>query len=263
VKNIKDIEKFIMFCCVASSGHTVIAGILDAHPNIQIGEEQRSLTKFAGGHKERFKNREEILRACIEDSTNRVKGTKSYRRQICNIEGQYQGTFKDKLTIVGDKTGWDIPGYWLKNNCDCAPLKNFIKEMTIPIKVIHVTRNPFDIVAGRTASPNRSNDVAENVRYFCSFAGAMDYNLYESGIFDINEDIHRMRIEDLIREPDIRIYELCHFLEVDATDNYIESCKKVLLKEPNKHTHRIDWKGQASVLQDCIDKYWWLKGYEL
>jgi len=262
MKDVYNVEKFVMFCCVASSGHTVIAGILDAHPEIQIGEEQRSLTKFAGGHKERFTSRDEILRACIKDSTNRMQGTGSYRRKIADIQGQYQGTARDELTIVGDKTGWDIPGYWLKNNCDCTPLRKFMIEMDMPLRVIHVTRNPFDIVGGRTHSHKRSNDVAENVKYFESFAGAMDYNLYESGLF-FPEDIHLMSIEQLIYDPDAEIPKLCDFLKVDWTYEYLDACREVLLTEPSKHADQIDWKDQAEVLQECIDKYWWLRGYRL
>lgn len=257
MKGIEDIEKFVMFCCVASSGHTVIAGILDAHPKIQIGEEQRSLTRFADGHRT---ERDEILRACIKDSTNRMQGTRSYRRKVCDIKGQYQGTAKDKLTIVGDKTGWDIPGYWLKHDCDCTPLRRFIENMDLPIRIVHVTRNPFDIVGGRTHSHKRSNDVAENVRYFESFASAIDYNLYQSDLFD-STDIHLMKIESLIAHPDSKIIELCDFLWVECPADYLVSCRKVLLKEPSKHAHQIDWVDQDEVLQACIDKYWWLEGY--
>jgi len=259
MKGIENVEQFVMFCCVASSGHTVIAGILDAHPKIQIGEEQRSLTRWADGHRT---DRDEILRACVKDSTNRMEGTRSYRRRICDIQGQHQGTAKDKLTIVGDKTGWDIPGYWLKHDCDSTPLKRFVEAMAIPVKVIHVTRNPFDIVGGRTHSHKRSNDVAENVRYFTSFAGAMDYNLYQSGIF-VKEYIHQIRIEDLIKYPDPMIKNLYRFLNVEWDDGLIDACKGVLLEEPSKHSHQIDWKDQAGVLQDCCNKYWWLRGYGL
>ena len=250
-------KTFCLFIGYPRSGHTLIASLLNAHPNIVIGIELNVIVYSNLGF-----NRNQIIYSLIENS-------KYYSKKLGNVwtdynykvENSFQGTFKH-LRIIGDKFASGTTKI-LRENKDA--LTQLDQKMDIPLKLIHIIRNPFDVISTmmqkelmKLNMENPSNlDLLAFIKSFFEDAEVID-NLKSDGHYDI-KDIY---YEDFLLNPENILEGLVNFLGETCTYEYLNNCSKIIYKTPHKSRFEFNWSHDLiNFVQKEISRYEFFKGY--
>jgi hypothetical protein len=243
------------FCLVVGhtkSGGSMLGAMLDAHPRIVMADELDVLKYMAAGFDAGR------LYHLIDKSARReaLKGRVTARRlspYSFEVPGQWQGRH-DSVEVVGDsKAGiatqrlGDDPGA-------LADLGHLIGPASL--KVVHVVRNPFDPIAVMMIRGGRSIDGAID-RYFANCDILADlHSRLDAGTIEI------VQYENMVAESRTVLTNVCRFLGVDCTDEYIEACVSVVRPEPERERTRVDWTGPVVAdIEARAQRYPFLSGY--
>lgn len=131
------LNSFCTFIGHSRSGHSLMASLLDAHKNIVMADEVRSL-RFAA-----VPCRKEQMYQLILRNSQQISGDARERAGYSfSVPEQWQGSF-DKISVIGDKDGAVLAEMAHRN----FPLVEKYFEMhEVPVKVLHIYRNPFDVI---------------------------------------------------------------------------------------------------------------------
>ena len=252
-------ECFVVFACMGRSGHTILAAILDAHPNIMISEERHIHVRAI---KERFSSLDELYLEVMRDSKHRAERDHTYRMQIGKVDGQYQGTYEDKVKVLGDKTGWSAVEVYreIKYGKPTGKSKIFLefqKLLGIPLKVIHALRNPFDVIGSNRVGTKTEIVLGEYAR----LTRNIQKTCYESDF--PRDQILRVRNEDLCANPRPVIEEMINFLELEASQDYLNTCVKAV-RPLHCYKDKLDWPAPVcEKVNNIISSYDFLESYSL
>lgn len=253
----QDIEKYCMFIGYPRSVHSLVGALIDAHPNIIIGHEVDALKYLEAGF-----NYLQIYYLLLNNSQFFITREKS----IIPVEKLFKGRFKyiipnqwngkfTKLKIIGDKYG-SASTKRLRNNIKL--LKALDNQVKVPVKIIHLVRNPFDNISTiYIKSPSKT--LEQSIDYYFSLCYAN-----ESIIKQINSNkILLLKAEDIIAEPKIKLKEVIEeFLGLEAYDDYLEDCSSIIFDSPRKTRNKVPWNEQLiEVTQRKIDQVSFLQGY--
>ena len=77
-----------------------------------------------------------------------------------------------------------------------------------------------------------------------------------------SNDILDVRHESLIADPHPVLKELCNFLGVEVTKDYLDDCASIVFKSPKKTRFNLQWTNESiELVKNKIDKFEFLKGY--
>ncbi|XP_020620367.1 uncharacterized protein LOC110058117 [Orbicella faveolata] len=148
------VESFVLFVGYPRSGHSLIAAILDSHPDIIIPNEVHILAKFKSFYKdpneESYSRRLRIFSALHSHSYSQsIQGKRSPNNRLgysYYIPGSWQGQYRNQIKVIGDKQGSGTAAI-LGQRKGLQDLQELQKTVEVPVKLIHVIRNPFDNIA--------------------------------------------------------------------------------------------------------------------
>ena len=275
------IKTFIFFLGHARSGHSIVGSILDAHPHIVIAHEAKLFTKMMENlphyhHKSVIFNelwnnsyRSSVVGLRTEEGKAIKKG------YTLSIDGLYQGTYLSPLQVIGDKDGGKTAAMFLRNPQNWHKVFSKIKSaVDIPIKVIHVIRNPYDNIAtmliyktsGLKITEVKHSDQVHTLDSTSVKKMTDKYFMLFQAIQDAKEkyslDLLEVHGKDLIDNPKDSILKMCHYLEVSCSESYLEICANKLFPSESKTRHKIKWNEHlVSYVQQYIMKYDSLKRY--
>jgi hypothetical protein len=223
-----------MFIGYQRSGHSFIGALLDAHPNAAIGMEVDALNLMRLGYK-----RNQIFYCLIRNSEIFTKKLKNiWTGYSYAIEGLYQGKFTE-LKIIGDKKGGRST---LQLGEDFTLFMELKEIIGIPVKVIHVMRNPLDNITTMIIRhlpdkkiPERE-DFLDKINLYFKKAEIND-KLKESGELEILDIYH----EDFINDPVKELERILQFLDLDPFPEYINLCSNKVYKEPHITRNQLSW----------------------
>jgi hypothetical protein len=234
----KRIEHFCLFVGYGRSGHTLIASLLNAHPDIVIGIEWDPLDKVRLG----YVSRNQIFYAILLNAINFTKKHKdiwsgySYR-----VGNNWQGSYRE-IKVIGDKSG----GLNTKQLTENFGLLDRIAGIVrAEVKLIHVIRNPFDIITTtliRTFERDfpgiqpATQDLLPFIKKFLKSAKVIQRLKCENKypMFDLYH-------EDFVIFPKEKLAALIEFLGETPDRNYLESCTEIVFQEPHLSRLRIAW----------------------
>lgn len=229
------VETYCTFIGYSRSGHSLIAALLDAHPNIVMSHELKVL-KYIQSALDR-----NALYYLLYQIT-KAKGH-SWQRMggyTYDVPNQWQGAFKE-IKVIGEKHG-EFTACYLAVNPHLLP--KLRKVVGVPVKFIHIVRNPFDNIATmairkaeKRGTEVNDRDITNNIeRYF----GICQAVMKVKSMVDTAEvlDIH---YEDFIKEPQAQLRQICCWLGVETSLDYLTDCQKVVYKSPRKSRHKIQW----------------------
>jgi hypothetical protein len=127
-----------MFLGYPRSSHTLIGAMLDAHPNMVVAHELNVLDMV-----KKKNSRDWIIASILAQSdwfVNKINAQWTGYSYL--IPNQWQGKYK-QLKVVGDKKG-GVSSRLLTPNPQLIEQLQSVLQMNI--KIIHVVRNPFDII---------------------------------------------------------------------------------------------------------------------
>jgi len=241
------IEQYCMFIGYSRSGHTLVGSLLNAHPEIVIAHELDAVKYFMAGY-----GRKRIFSLILDNSSDFASRGSEWSGYSYAVPDQWQGRYEN-LRIIGDKRGGRTTRRFMRQPWMVHIIE---KRLSLPVRYIHVLRNPYDVIS----SMHRygGGDIQNHInRFFKSYQTneGVKRAVGEEQVFDL-------RLEDLINEPIDRLSDLCRFLGVEASGDYLEACAEIVMDTPSKSRLKFEWTPeQVEHVRQRIETCPMLEGY--
>lgn len=247
-----DLQAFCLFIGYPRSGHTLVGALLDAHPDIVIaqGANALRLVVVEGASRSR------LYETLLENSRREAAGGRRGSGYSYVVDGQWQGRVRT-LRVIGDKTGKKTAG-WLSR--DPSALAKLRRTVHLPLRFVHVTRNPYDTIARMTLITR--GGAAEHSLGSATSAYARLARLTAGLIEEERYPVYTIRHESIVAAPHMELQQLCGFLGVDADDSYLDACAGILFPSPRRTRELIEWPADAKKeVEQIIARHSFLHGY--
>ncbi len=258
------VKKFVFFVGYARSGHSIIGSLMDAHPHVVTSNEFFLFSHFheldRAPDRDWKKNLFDLLyNKSVKDAERIRANTK--KGYTLAVEGQWQGSFDKYIEIIGDKSGGETTITYMKDKE--AFKRNYEKlerEVSIPIRIIHAVRNPFDIISTKyiyTARRSKDNhDLSKSELYAAlkektsdgtlrmitskSFKQFSAVGVMIEEVFG-RENVLEVHNCDLVDNPRATISRIFQFLEVDTSEQYLDACAAKVFKSVSRSRDALEW----------------------
>lgn len=246
----QNIERFTLFIGYGRSGHSLVGSLLDAHPEIVIAHEHDAIAAFQQG-----RARADLFDDLLANSRERAAKGRVQTGYRYDVPGQFQGTWEKTLSVLGDKRG-GMTALRLGEAPDLlAAFRSFV---ALPLRVILVVRNPFDIIASMVCNNTNGHGLAHCADSFALLtrynAALMEQLATEEGCI--------IRHEDLVAAPEKEITRLCDFLDVIASPGYLAACAELVAAPKQRARDRIQWDPLVCrLVAELVEQHPFLAGY--
>lgn len=241
------LETYCMFIGYPRSGHSLVGSLLDAHPEMIIAHELNALNLFSRGFKAR-----KIYYLLLQSSQRQAQAGRRETKYSYQVPHQWQGQFKT-LKVIGDKKG-SGSNRIIRDNPE---ILNILREqVNLPIKFIHVTRNPFDNIT-TMMNKNQKGLKYSIDSYFkkCQTVAKLKQQVEANNFYEFKH-------EASIEKPQTILKQLCTFLNVTAPQDYLDDCASIIFKSPNQTRFNFEWsKESINFVQNKIEEFDFLQGY--
>jgi hypothetical protein len=241
------VEAFCIFIGYPRSGHSLLGSLLDAHPEMVIAHELDVLRLVEAG----WPRQALYSRILNHDATFTASGRQWFGYDY-RVPDQWQGRFS-ALRVIGDKKGGKTTER-LGPRPDLLP--RLRRTVAVPVRLVHVVRSPYDNI---TTMASRSGQTLEQAarRYFdlCATVARVKQEVPETDVLDV-------RHEELVAGPRAHLVRACHFLGVEASDDYLDACTGAVFSTPRQTRADVAW---GPALVDLVAaqaaRYEFLGGY--
>lgn len=247
----RGVETYCMFVGHATSGHSVVGALLDAHPNIMLPDEMDTLKLVSAGF-----SREQIYhllleRSRLQASRGRMKIRRTGQRSSYAVPGQWQGRYEKLMVIGASKAGTSSREFAAE-----PTLLPRVYETFPRVKFIHVVRNPYDNIS--TLSLKKGLELQYVIDFYFSVCEGLAELYARVGL----GDLLIVRQEDIVEEPAGRLLDMCKFLGVGAEADYLAACASVVYKSPVRSRREAAWSApQLEQVRRQIERFDFLRGY--
>lgn len=207
-------DNYVHFIGSVRSGHTLVAQIINSHPDAVISDELDVL-----GNLNRYKNKEELFRDILRKDKKWVgDGAKSfgYRYKI----GYWQGRIRD-LKVIGDKHAG--PNTTLIGKDDKL-LDKFMDFIGLPFKFIYIKRNKDEQVESMYRMRSRRVVVhKDDIRRYWEMQQDVALKIYikYGGLI--------IKIEDLKKNKREEIVKVLNYLNLEVINEHIKICERFVI----------------------------------
>jgi hypothetical protein len=158
----RELETLCLFIGYPRSGHSLVGSLLDAHPEMIVAHEADLLDYFSEGF-----NRKQLLYVLLQNSRVFTRNGREWTDYTYEVPNQWNGCFK-QLKVIGDKKGLNT-AFALDEDPGLADrLRSCVK---MPVKLVHVTRNPFDNIS--TIKMREDHTLDKSIDFYFSIADAI------------------------------------------------------------------------------------------
>lgn len=211
----------------------MVGSLLDAHPDIVIAHEYDILGSFR-----EFNSREAVFDALMQTSEEQAAQGRISNKYSFKIDNAFQGN-SSKPRIIGDKKGSRSS---IRINENPALLDEFQQKVQLPLKLIHVIRNPFDILTTKGGYKNGEPcEVTESQIRIAINQLELEANVNDRLIRSGKYDIYSFKHESLIESPEKVLSALVTWLGCECSDTYLESCTKILFPSAQLSRLKYPW----------------------
>jgi len=177
------VETFVMFIGYQRSSHSLVGAILDAHPEIIIPHEYGLMSKV-GRYLSPNRTQDNLQRYALfyalhqlslnqavfgirASANNTGLGKNAY---TYHVPGLWQGGYQKRIKVIGDKKGGKTSKALIDPN-NMIRLQAISEIVQVPMKFIHVVRNPFDNISTMTLRKANQRGAAreEGFKVSCFF----------------------------------------------------------------------------------------------
>jgi hypothetical protein len=246
-RDLAQVERVLLFLGYPRTGHSLVGSLLNAHPEMVIAHELNVFQYVA----RRF-GRRALFGLLLE----RDRAFGALGRQWTDydyaVPNQYQGRF-ERLRVIGDKGGHAMT-VWVGR--DPALLDRLRCTVRLPLRVLHVTRNPYDIVATmarRSRSP--INGTIGRFTRLCQSADEVRRRLAPDEVLHVD-------YERVLVAARRELAAMCAFLEVEAGPGYLDDCAGIVWTSGSRSRQGVEWTAeQRARIDDLIARYPAFSGY--
>lgn len=254
--NISNPITFVIFVGYPRSGHSLVGSLIDAHPHAIISHELDVLGLLKDNQ---VSNRQKLYSKISDNSRTYAERGRTSWGYSYDVPELFQGKATE-LKVIGDKKGGDSTMHLAQH----PELLDQLKELVgSDLKIIHIIRNPFDIIATRilrgTSSQGKSQD--EEIDRITTSHQHMTQVV--SGLRD-SEKSHwiDMKSEDLKANAKPELQRLFAFLGLSTSEGFLQACSNIIDPKVSKTRKRLDWRTeQISRVNELIRHHEFLNGY--
>jgi len=236
------VESYCMFIGYPRSGHTLIGSLLDAHPEVVVGNELNAL-RYVRYH---F-SRDQIYWLLMDNARRFSEQGRWHTDYLYAVPDQWQGRHR-RLRVIGDKRG---SGSVKRIRNHPGLYQRLIQLVGVPIRTIHVVRNPFDNIS-TIFRKNKSKNLGESIDYY--FFLTEEVQKLKQIMPD--QDLLEINHEAFILNPRAHLQQLTTFLGVEATPDYLDACSNIVFSKPHQTRNDVPWTGKLiKSVTDRIQPY--------
>lgn len=254
--DVSSVMKFVLFVGYPRSGHSIIASMMDGHPDVVIAHEYNLFAKCSKFNplSDLFQNKTDIVNALYKASAHSARS--GWRSDSITSKGynlhttEWHGTFNN-LKVVGDKSGGRIAKYFYQNyTMAMACYRELSSTVQVPIFFIHVVRNPFDMIA--TALIRKITSI-EDMRTLSLKKVQVPLDKvqdYVTSIFHFAEavlrieqfaKVYEIHHEDFVRDPKTSVRHICAVLDLQCSTEYVDRCYEKAYRVISKSRYSMEW----------------------
>ncbi len=247
--NYNDLQAYCMFLGYPRSGHSLVGALLNAHQDIVMAHELDALSLVQQGI-----SKHDLYQKILNADQAFVQSGVQWQEYNYKVENQWQGKYK-KLKVIGDKKGGRT-ALLMQNFPALFPrLESLVK---LPVKIVHVVRNPFDNIATMSGKNNLTLQKSIEMHLGrCRFIEQFRKSYTDSNFITVHH-------ENIIENPQQQLKKLCQFLGVDADDEYLNECAGIVFKGPSRTRTSVQWTDElVAQVKAGIDDISFLNNYTM
>lgn len=251
------VRSFCIFIGYPRSGHSLIGSLLDAHPRMVVAHELDALKLVEEGVSKR-----ELYELIVANSEGAAVAGREQTGYSYAVPGQWQGRFEE-IEVLGDKKG----GMSTVRLRERPELLDLLAELVdLPVKLIHVVRNPYDNIATIATKPNTEMPKESRTAVGVPEATKRYFDRSET-IAEIiarvtPAEVFHLRHEDFVADPGLELGRLCRFLGQEATSRYLAACRQIVFPEGRRSREDVEWTDEArEAVATHIQDHGFLRGY--
>ena len=248
-KLFENVKTYCMLFGHCKSGGSLTSGLLDAHPNAILPDEEDVLQYLWVGF-----TRDQILQQLLRRSRKQAKvGRRDCGRPAYLVPGQWQGRY-EKLLVIGHNKGGTSTQRIAQDPALLDGLRDILRG--IKVKLIHIVRNPYDVVSAMHLRSGRN--LASGIEYYFANCEAI-LNIQKR---TDSSEMLMVRHEEFIAHPRIGLRAICHFLGIEASDDYLDACESLIHKSLAPPRSKVRWDPRlVQIVRSKLEKYDFLQGY--
>ena len=254
--DINSIKYFLLFIGWPRSCHSIVGSLLDAHPNVIVAHEFFLFTKLS--EDKELSNRSRLYNQLYRNSYMSAKegwrtSNKTQKGYSLDMAGSWQGQFT-KLEVIGDKCGGELIRSYAQNSKKFQELYQRLRaNVKVPIKVLQIVRNPFDMIATTALyRGSRVHEVKYNATVSNKYSNPKILREVTDSVLDMATAISRIipdlrlsplkiHCEDLITHPAGTISDICRFLNLKCSPEYVQMCSDKIFKNVSISRDLVEW----------------------
>jgi hypothetical protein len=241
------VERYGCFLGYPRSGHTLPGALLNAHPQAVVAHELDALQYVDLGF-----SRDQIFSLLLDRDRWFCRRRCVWTGYSYAVPNQWQGRYT-ALRLIGDKKGAATARRLGERP---ALLDRLRRTVRVPIRLIHMTRNPFDNIATMAARDARTIETAA-ARYFTLCASAA--RAIEG--CDPSEVLH-VRHEDLVAHPAAALARIAAFVGLAPSAGYLDDCASIVVRAPSRSRAAAGYTAdQRALVQAGLERFSFLTGY--
>lgn len=244
---LEQVETYCLFIGYARSGHSLVGALLNAHRHAVIAHELNLLWYVRLGLSE-----ERLLTLMLRREEWFASRGRRWFEYDYELPGQ--GSF-ERLRVVGDKKG----SHTTRHLSDDPRLLDRLQgRLSRPMRFVHVLRNPYDNISTIYRRRQADTPLRHSIEKYVARVAANAALIERVG----RENVHVVRLEELIAAPQPAVAGLCGFFGLDAPDDYLDACAKVVFPAPRKTREAVEWRPElAREVEDRLAPYPLFAGY--
>jgi hypothetical protein len=243
----QQVEAFCLLLGYARSGSTLFGSVLNAHPEMVIAHEADILRYVRPGV-----SRNQLFGILLGRDRKFAGIGRQWHGFDYAVPGHAQGEFA-RLRVIGDKHAGRATR-WLRG--DPALLDRLRHVVGVPLRVIHLVRNPYDNVA--SMARNRDIPVSRALEVYCGLSRAVDRIRRDLA----PEELLDVRYEEFSQRPEIVLPAVCTFLGVSVDEDYIAACATLMEVGGRRGRDTVSWSAdERDTVETLIGDLDMLKGY--
>jgi len=249
---IADMQCFCLFVGYARSGHTVLASLLDAHPDAVVANELDAVGFFDAGFR-----REQLLHMILSNAYETAKAGNAWTGYDYAVPDGWQGRVRT-ASVMGDKKA-AVTALRLSENP--ALVSRLRDEMDVPLRVIHVVRNPFDHLVARAAARAKRQADASMPHMLETQARLYERVAIVRAEFQDDEWLD-VRTEDFVAAPEQSLRSVLAFLGLGADDEWVRAAGGIVMAAPSRRRDVREWMpDERRSVEAEIARHAFLRGY--
>jgi hypothetical protein len=242
------VEAFCLFIGYPKSGHTLVASLLNAHPDVVISHELQVLSLLAAGFTRRQLFGSILDRDRWFGARERTWSGFSYR-----VDGQWQGRHRTLRVIGDDKSGAVATAL----SANPALLDRLANTVGVPIRAVDVIRHPLDQIVTfhrRRQHPQPPLEVAVEKYFRLVHANQVVRQRGNPAVLDVYH-------EDFVADPRTALSSLCSFLNLDVSGQYLDDCARLVHPVAHQRRYDVSWDGLDQAALERASRFDFLLRY--